>query len=227
MIVTIARIAAPLAVGYLVGGIPWALIVGRRFYGIDPREHGSGNLGATNVFRVLGFRAGLAVAALDIAKGALAVALAMLVFPAEITGNARDWLLISVAMAAVVGHSFSPYIRFRGGKGVATAAGAIAVMTPMAWPILFVTFVVVAAASRMVSLASIVVAFEFPLLTWLLYGNRPALVVFSVVAAGLVIIRHWSNMGRILRGEENKISWSQKGGAVVRPADPASKPEEE
>jgi glycerol-3-phosphate acyltransferase PlsY len=213
---TIARIAAPLAVGYLVGGIPWALIVGKRFYGIDLREHGSGNLGATNVFRSLGFRAGLAVFALDIAKGAAAVALAMLLCPPEITGNARDWVLISVAMSAVLGHSFSPYIRFRGGKGVATAAGTIAVMMPMVWPILFVSFIVIVAIWRMVSLASIIMAIEFPILTWMLYPDRPALMTFAVVAATLVIIRHWSNIGRIARGEENKISLSRRGEAVSK-----------
>jgi len=214
---TILRIAAPLAVGYLVGGIPWALIVGKRFYGVDLRQHGSGNLGATNVFRTLGFRAGLAVFALDIAKGALAVALAMLVCPPEITGNARDWVLISVAMTAVLGHSFSPYIRFRGGKGVATAAGAIAVVMPLTWPILFLSFAAVVAVWRMVSLASIIVAIEFPVLTWLLYGDRPALLVFAVVAAALVIVRHWSNIGRIARGEESKVSLSRRGEAVSKP----------
>lgn len=214
MLWTVLRIAAPLAVGYLVGGIPWALIVGKRFYGVDPRDHGSGNLGATNVFRTLGFRAGLAVFALDIAKGAAAVALAMLVCPPEIQGDARDWVLISVAMASVLGHSFSPYIRFKGGKGVATAAGTVAVIMPLAWPILFLSFVAVVAASRMVSLGSIIIAIEFPLLTWLLYGDRPALLIFSVVAAALVIARHWANIGRIARGEESKISLSRRGEAV-------------
>lgn len=214
MVVTIARIAAPLVVGYLIGGIPWGVVIGRRFFGIDPREHGSGNLGATNVFRTLGLRAGIAVFALDIAKGAAAVVLGMLLCPPEITGNARDWVLISVAMSAILGHTFSPYTRFRGGKGVATAAGAIAVMMPVACAILFATFVVVVLVSRMVSLGSIVIAVEFPLLTLLLYGDRPALIVFSVIAAVLVIVRHWSNIGRIVKGEENKISLSRRGEAV-------------
>jgi len=140
----------------------------------------------------------------------------MLACPPEITGDARDWVLVSVAMATVLGHSFSPYIRFRGGKGVATAAGTVAVMMPLAWPILFASFVGVVAVSRMVSLASIIIAVEFPLLTWLLYGDRPALVVFSVIAATLVIARHWANIGRIARGEESKISFSRRGEAVSR-----------
>lgn len=213
MLETIARIAAPLAVGYLVGGIPFALIVGKLFFGVDPREHGSGNLGATNVFRTLGARAGLAVFALDMGKGALAVALAMLVFPQDITGNARDWLLICVGIAVVLGHSFSPYIRFKGGKGVATAAGVVAVMTPLSWPILFLTFVLVVAIWRMVSLGSIVIAVMFPILTILLYGDRLPLVVFSVIVAVLVIGRHRTNLVRIARGQEPKISLSGRGEA--------------
>ncbi len=216
MVLDILRIAAPFVVGYLVGGIPWALIVGKRFYGIDPRLHGSGNLGATNVFRTLGARAGLAVFALDVAKGAAAVALAMLVCPPSVTGDARDWVLIGVAMSAVLGHSFSPYIRFKGGKGVATAAGTIAVIMPLSWPILFLTFIIVIVTTRMVSLGSIIMAVEFPILTWLLYGDRPAFIVFSLVASVLVIVRHRSNIVRIYRGEESKISLSRRGEAVSK-----------
>jgi len=211
VIENIARIAAPLAVGYLVGGIPWALIVGKRFYGIDPRLHGSGNLGATNVFRTLGWKAGLIVALLDIAKGAAAVVLAMLVCPPEVTGDARDWVLVSVAIVTILGHTYSPYIRFKGGKGVATAAGVIAVMMPLTWPIMFVSFVVFIAIWRMVSLASVLLAIEFPILTVLLYGDRPALVAFAVVASALVLFRHRANIGRIARGQEPKISWSRSG----------------
>jgi glycerol-3-phosphate acyltransferase PlsY len=211
MLLDVLRIAAPLVVGYLVGGIPFSLIVGRQFFGVDLREHGSGNLGATNVFRVLGLRPALAVAALDVAKGAAAVALAMLVCPPTITGNARDVVLICVAMSAVLGHTYSPYIRFKGGKGVATAAGAIAVVMPLTWPLLFVIFVLVIVLSRMVSLASLTVATLFPLLTWLLYPDRPAFLGFSLVAATLVIWRPRSNIKRIYHGEEPKLSFSDRG----------------
>jgi glycerol-3-phosphate acyltransferase PlsY len=212
MVLDVLRIAAPLVVGYLVGGIPFSLIVGRKFFGIDPREHGSGNLGATNVYRVLGARPALAVALLDVGKGAAAVALAMLVSPFA-SGDARDYVLIAVAMTAVLGHSFSPYIRFKGGKGVATAAGAIAVVMPLTWPILFITFVLVITLSRMVSLASILVALEFPLLTWLLYRDHTAFVVFAAVAATLVIARHRTNIVRIWRGEENRVSFDSRTAA--------------
>jgi len=211
---TVVRIAVPLVVAYLVGGIPWSLIIGKRFFGIDPRQHGSGNLGATNVLRTVGVRAAVVVLLLDIGKGALSVVVGMLFCPPTVTGNARDWVLIGVAMAAVLGHMYSPYIRFRGGKGVATAAGAVLVVMPLVWPILFLSFALVVALSRMVSLGSVIIAIEFPVLVWLLYPGRPAFQIFSVVAAVMVVFRHRSNIGRIYRGEESKISWSRRGEAV-------------
>lgn len=214
MVLDVLRITAPFIVGYLVGGIPWSLIIGKRFYRIDLRERGSGNLGATNVFRELGARAAIAVLLLDVGKGALAVSLAMLVCPSSVTGHARDWVLIGVAITAVLGHTFSPYIRFRGGKGVATAAGAIAVVMPYTWPILFLTFAAIIAGTRIVSLGSIVIAIEFPLVTWLLYPERPAFTVFSVATALLVVVNHRSNIVRILRGEERKLSFRGRGEAV-------------
>lgn len=211
MFLDVVRISVPLVVGYLLGGIPWSLIVAKRFFGLDPREHGSGNLGATNVYRTVGTVGALVVLALDIGKGALAVAVGMLFCPPSVTGNARDWLLIGVAMASVVGHMYSPYIRFTGGKGVATAAGAIAVVMPLTWPIMFLTFVGVVALSRMVSLGSVVVAVQYPILVALLYPGRPAFQIFSVVAATLVIVRHRANIVRIYRGEESRISWKAQG----------------
>jgi len=210
------RIATPLIVAYLVGGVPWSLIIGKRFYGVDPRQHGSGNLGATNVMRTLGVRAAAVVLALDIGKGALAVAIAMLFCPPSVTGNARDWLLIGVSMAAVLGHTYSPYIRFKGGKGVATAAGAVAVAMPRVWLLLFITFVAVVAVSRMVSLGSIVVAVEFPILVAWIYQGHPAFLIFAVVASTFVIWRHRGNIARIYRGEESKLSWSRRGEAISK-----------
>ena len=206
------RSAAAVVAAYLLGAIPWALVVGKRFYGIDVREQGSGNLGATNVMRVLGWKAALATLLLDIAKGALAVLVAWALVPvARFGSSANEWAMIAATMAAILGHSFSPYIGFKGGKGVATAAGALLVLTPLVWPILLVSFLVVLLVGRMVSLGSIVIAAEYPVLVWFLYpGDWPRLAL-AVVAAGLVIWRHSANIKRIVRGEESKISLSSAG----------------
>lgn len=215
MALIVLRIALAHVVAFFLGAIPFALIVGRRFYGVDPRDHGSGNLGATNVFRVLGARAGAAVFALDIAKGSAAVGVCMLLVPAGLVApEYRDWFLIGSALAAIVGHSYSPFVGFRGGKGVAAAAGGIAVLMPLAWPILFLSFLVIVATTRMISLGSILIAIEFPILMLVLYPDRPAFLVFALLAAAFVIWRHRSNIGRIFRGEESKISLSRRGSAV-------------
>ncbi len=121
------RIVAAAVVSYLVGGISWAYIIGKRFYGIDVRLHGSGNLGATNVFRTLGAKAAIATLVLDVAKGAAAVGFAWWLVPVATYGEtAHTWAMIAATMAAILGHSYSPYIGFRGGKGIATAAGRTA-----------------------------------------------------------------------------------------------------
>lgn len=206
------RILVSAVIAYLLGAIPWALVVGRGVYGIDVRKEGSGNLGATNVMRVLGWKAALATFALDVAKGAVAVWLAGLLVPtASFGSSANEWAMIVATMAAIVGHSYSPYIGFKGGKGVATAGGALLVLTPLAWPILFVSFILIVAIWRMVSLGSIVIAVEYPLLMlWLYPGDWPR-TALALLAAGLVILRHSANIGRILRGEESKISLSSAG----------------
>ena len=203
------RVAAILFGSYLVGAIPFALIVGKLFYKVDLRIQGSGNLGATNVYRVLGWKAGLAVAALDIAKGMAAVGLAALLTPDGFDKGQQDWLLIVAAMAAVGGHSYSPYIRFRGGKGVATAAGALLFITPLAWVFLLVTFVSVITATGYVSAGSISAASLYPILCVMFYGDRPPIILAGFVMGAGVLWRHRSNMVRLYRGEETKIRFSK------------------
>ncbi|MBW6468663.1 MAG: glycerol-3-phosphate 1-O-acyltransferase PlsY [Coriobacteriia bacterium] len=206
---TALRIAVVMIISYFIGAIPFSVIVGRTFYKVDVREHGSGNAGATNVMRVMGWQAGVAVLLLDALKGVAAVLFAMWVHPSHLGSTAYDWVLIGASFAAVLGHSYSPYLRFAGGKGVATAAGALLVVMPAAWPILFVAFAAVVAIGRMVSLGSVVIAALFPVLVLLFYTDRPALITFSFVAASLILWRHRSNIARIARGEEAKISWSR------------------
>ena len=212
----VARVILAVALAYLIGGIPWALIIGKRLYGIDVRTEGSGNLGATNVYRVLGTKAGLATAVLDVAKGAAAVALAWLIVPPSLSTTAHEWALIGATMAAILGHSYSPYIHFTGGKGVAVAAGALLVLTPKVWPIMLLTFALVVVATRYVSLASILTALEYPVLTWYFYGSETPVLAFSFAAAAVVIWRHRSNIRRLLRGQETKIALKRPTSASGR-----------
>ena len=214
---TALSILAAALVAYIAGSIPWAVIVVRLFWGQDIRTLGSGNTGATNVLRVFGTVPGVSVLLLDAAKGALGVWLAFLLTPAAWAEGTlvtptyqQDWFMVLGAMGAIAGHSFSPFIGFRGGKGVATAAGAIVVLAPKVIPVMLVIFLVVVAIWKYVSLGSVVIAALFPGVSWLLYPDRYALLAFSVVAAVLVIWRHRSNIGRIRRGEESKITFRRR-----------------
>ena len=206
MLEIVVRVVVAVAFGYLMGGIPFGVIVARRL-GVDITTLGSGNTGATNVFRSLGWRPALAVALLDVAKGAVpALAARFLLADAAWGVNARDLLLISVAGAAMAGHMFSPYFRFRGGKGVATAAGGILVLMPEAFFALLAVFVLLILATRIVSLASILTAFTFPVTIALLYHDRPVLFGFAIVAVPLIVWSHRANIGRLRRHEEPRIT---------------------
>lgn len=208
-----ARIALAAAAGFAFGSIPFAVIVSRLFFRTDIRQHGSGNPGATNVFRTFGPPAGIAVLVLDAAKGAAAVATARWLL-AGIAERPYDWSMVAASLAAIAGHSFSPFIGFRGGKGVATAAGAVAVLMPAGFAVLLATFVSVLVIGRMVSLGSVTLALEFPALVLLLYGDRTALVAFGFAAGALVLWRHRANIRRILRGEEPRIGTAPRGDAA-------------
>lgn len=210
----VVRIVWSLAFGYAVGGIPWALVIGKRFYGVDLREHGSGNLGATNVLRVLGAKAAAVTLLLDAGKGALAVGVAAVSAPAAWSDDATSWLLLAAMSAAVLGHSYSPYIKLRGGKGVATSAGALFVLTPLAACFELLLFAVLVSTTRIVSLSSVLIALAYPWLVMVLYPEDTPRRVFAFAIAALVIWRHRSNIVRIARGEESRISFKSRGSAV-------------
>lgn len=212
------HVAIVLVVSYLLGAIPFSVIVSRLFYHMDVREYGSGNAGATNVMRVLGVKAALVVLALDMLKGALAACLALWWPVAQFGATAQEWVLIGAALAAVLGHTYSPYLGFQGGKGVATAAGAMLAVAPLAFGILLAIFIVVVASSRMVSLGSIAIALAFPPVVFLCYPTHHALLSFSFAAVALVIWRHRGNLARIARREEAKISFTRPG-KPTRPSD--------
>lgn len=203
---------------YLVGSIPFAVVVVRLFWKQDIRDFGSGNTGATNVLRVFGTVPGLSVYALDALKGAVGVWLAMWLAPDAWGAAGRDWFMVLGAMASVTGHTLSPFLGFKGGKGVATASGAIIVAAPRVVLPLILLFIVVVAISKYVSLGSIIIAAAFPVVCWVAYPGRYALAVFAVIAAAFVIWKHRSNLGRIRRGEEHRITFKRRMWDEVRSA---------
>ena len=201
------RVAVAIGFAYLLAGVPFGVIVARRFYDTDVTKVGSGNTGATNIFRTFGWRAALPVALLDVAKGVVPALLARFVLadPAW-QASGRDLLIIVSGVAAMAGHMYSPYFRLRGGKGVATAGGAILVLMPKAFFVLFLIFAGTIYLTRIVSVASLVTAVSLPLVTWALYGDRLVLLVFACAALPLVVWSHRANIGRILRHEEPRIT---------------------
>jgi len=210
-VATALRIAIPILVGYLVGGVPFGVVIARRCYGADITAMGSGNTGATNVLRNLGWQPALVVALLDIAKGAAAAGVA-LGFAAGWSRWATDLLVVAAGVSAMAGHMYSPYFRLRGGKGIATAAGAIFVLMPAAFPLLIAVFAVLVLVFRIVSVASILAALCFPVAIWVLYPDRPVLFVFALLGVPLVVWRHRANLVRLVRGEEPKIRIGRPGG---------------
>lgn len=201
-----------LALAYVLGGIPFALLIGKLFFKTDPREYGSGNLGATNTFRVLGARAALFVLFLDGLKGAVAIMLMhAIVAPVVPHGQSvPDWVMVSALLGAVLGHSFSPYIHFKGGKGVATAAGCLFAMQPIAAFICLGLFAVVVATTRYVSVGSMSIASLYPFLVIIFY-RTPTYIGFAFFLAAFIIYMHRSNIKRLRAGTESKLSISQRG----------------
>ncbi len=193
--------AIALVAAYLLGSIPFALIAGR-LHGVDLRTVGSGNLGATNVFRTLGRSWGIAVMILDIAKGAAAVLLAE-----ALTSN--PWPLAAGALA-ILGHVFPVWTRFKGGKGVAVGAGALIGLVPAASGIILVIWVLLVVTTRYVSVASIVAALAAAPLAWA-FGAPWSYVAFIALAALFVILKHRENIVRLFRGTENRIQLGRKG----------------
>ncbi len=184
---------------YLLGAIPTSYLVARLAAGVDLRQHGSKNLGATNLFRLLGWRAAVPVAAFDVAKGAAPV-LAYLAATRE-----PSWWALVVGSAAVVGHVFSPFVSFRGGKGVATATGVFLAITPGAIGAAAVVWVGLVAFTRYVSVGSMLAAMSFPVFVRLLYP-RHAVAFWIAGAVGLFILfTHRSNIRRLLRGTEARF----------------------
>jgi glycerol-3-phosphate acyltransferase PlsY len=196
------------AAAYLFGAIPFGLLLGKLFGARDIRKSGSGNIGATNVARVAGPLAGLLTLLLDAAKGAFAVILA-----ARLSDQSSTWMMIA-GLCALVGHCFPIWLGFRGGKGVATAAGVFLVLSPLAFLSAAILFFLVVLYWRFVSLGSISAAAAMPLLIYFFWAPRhapPYAVTFGSLAAALLIVfKHDANIQRLVQGDEPKFSLRRK-----------------
>lgn len=194
--------AIGLAIAYLVGSIPAAYLAGRALRGIDLREHGSGNLGATNVMRVMGAKVGIIVLLFDAAKGALPV----LLLPPLFGVAGSPWWAIGYGVAAILGHVRPIFLLGKGGgKGVATAAGVFAALALMPLLVSMLVFLAVVLASGYVSLGSLVSAAVFPLAVIVLHGGLTPVAVTGLVMAVFVFWTHRANIGRLRRGEEHRF----------------------
>ena len=188
-----------LLASYVLGATPTAYAAGRLARGIDLREHGSKNLGATNVYRVLGWWWAIPVALFDIAKGAIPVALF-----APWAGRG-GWFAVALGFAAVLGHMFSPFVGFKGGKGVAAAAGMFLALAPLAVAMAVPVWAACLWLTGYVSLASIVAAVAFPLLVRLTQPDAMAPFWGSLALAALIVLSHRANVRRLLAGTENRF----------------------
>lgn len=192
-----------LAASYLIGAIPFGLFVGK-MAGVDVRQHGSKNIGATNVNRLLGKKLGIITLLLDVGKGFVPIALATIIL-----GDTPQAVIYSCAcgVLAVAGHMFPVYLGFKGGKGVATALGVFLFLSPLAIVISLVVFIGVVAFSGFVSAGSLAAAGLFPL--WLyLFGASQTIIITALIIAVLIWLKHHENIGRLLKGEEK--SWKKK-----------------
>jgi glycerol-3-phosphate acyltransferase PlsY len=189
-----------LLASYFVGAIPTSYLLSRLFAGIDLRQHGSGNLGATNLYRVLGWKYAIPAAVVDIAKGAIPV----LVFAPQASDS--QLFALGCGVAAILGHVFSVFVGFKGGKGVATAAGVMLGLAPLALAVSAVVWALLVRLTGYVSLGSIVAASVLPLAVYLLEDSTsPALLWIAVAIAAGVILLHRRNIQRLLKGTENRF----------------------
>lgn len=191
---------------YLIGSIPTAILISKHFFGIDIREYGSGNMGATNAFRVLGPKYGTIIMVLDILKGMAAVGLFWLL-PYYINNELeRTNFMMGLGLAAVMGHIFPIFAQFKGGKGVATLLGMLIAVQPVVAVCCVGVFVLVLYLTRYVSLSSILGAIMLPVcVLWIWNEDELSYRIFALLVAALVIITHQKNIGRLLKGNENRV----------------------
>ncbi len=205
---TYYNLIAAFIISYILGSIPTSYLMGKIIKKIDIREFGSGNVGATNALRVLGTKFGIITLIIDIGKGILAVFLGKL-----IVSDPTNLVLIAFGLFAILGHIFTIFLKFKGGKGVATAAGVFIALTPQAIGIALLAFIITVSISKYVSLGSIIGALVlFGMELYLNITNsfqNLELLIFISIITSFIIIRHKSNIKRIIAGNENKISFKK------------------
>jgi len=191
---------------YLIGSIPTALIISKKYFGIDIRDYGSGNMGATNTFRVLGKRYGTIVMICDILKGMAAVSL-FYFLPFYLNNElARTNFMIGLGLASVIGHVFPIFAGFKGGKGVATLFGMVLVVQPIVAICCVVVFLLALFLTRYVSLSSVLGAIMLPISVLWIWNEEEFLYrLFALIIAVMVVLTHQKNIGRILRGVETRV----------------------
>lgn len=193
-----------LVLAYVVGSIPTGLLIGKLVRGIDIRDHGSGNIGATNTLRVLGKPAGITALAIDVGKGFIAVTALAAIASSGRSPLSIPMMKVLLGVAAIAGHNWTVFLRFKGGKGVATSAGVFVGISWVSVVISVAVFGVVVMATRIVAVGSMSAAVVLPIAMSVLYAERE-FVAFAIAAAVLVLIRHRSNIGRLIRGEEHRF----------------------
>jgi acyl phosphate:glycerol-3-phosphate acyltransferase len=193
-----------IVIAYFIGAIPFGFLLVRLTTGKDVRASGSGNIGATNVLRTTGRAAGVATLLLDIGKGFLAVWLA-----AKMTSDDPWWTSLA-ALAVMAGHAFPVFLKFRGGKAVASFIGAFLYLTPLPLAAVLVLFVITVAATRAISAGSIMAAGTFPLGVWLILHPPLPVLMASLIAGAFIVYRHKSNIERLRAGTENRFRWFKK-----------------
>ena len=200
---------ALIVIGYLIGAIPTGYIVTKYIKDIDLRSMGSGNVGATNVTRALGFKMGLFVAVLDVLKGFVAVLLAQIILPANTPIN----YIFIIGLAAIIGHNWSVFLGFSGGKGVATTLGVVLKLLPISFFIFVFIWIALTVLTRYVSLGSILGAISIPVSSFVLNYNSNYIIYTSILALSIILTHH-ENIKRLLQGRENRMNWppnSQEG----------------
>lgn len=198
-------------VSYLLGSVPTAVWVGRKFYGIDVRTRGSGNAGATNTIRVLGWKAGVPVLLIDVFKGLAAVLLVDPIAQLPVDTPLRAYVLLASSVAVVLGHTFPLWAGFKGGKGVATLLGVGFGLFPLAALVALLIFIIVFAATRYVSLGSLTAGISFPFLVFFAFpANHWIFYALAIAVAVFLPLTHRKNIERLIQGKENKISFKNR-----------------